>query len=238
MPDENALVLTAATPWEARPLARALGLVTDGPGLWRGTVGSRRSILVETGIGAAAAASAMERVFGSANGHTPGLAVSTGLCGALQPGLKPGDLVLDVHGAPVELALAAKPAAERAGVALHIGAIAHADHVLRPEEKRALGVKERAAAVDMESTAVRAWAEGRGSVFVAARAVLDSLEDTAPSSAPDGNTFPDLLRYAAAHWRELPHLAMTGLRTRAAMDALGRFLAIYLGEDHEHAPEA
>lgn len=238
MPDPSTLVLTAATAWEARPLARALGLLPDGPALWRGSVGARRAVLVETGMGSASTAAALERVLGTANGGTPGLAVSTGLCGGLQPGIKSGDLVLDVHGAPLEFALAARPAAERVQVPLHIGAIADADHVLLPAEKRALGAKARAAGVDMESAAVRSWAAGRGSVFLAVRAVLDALEDSVPTLAPQDDTAFGLLRYAASHWAELPHLALTGLRAKRAIDGLGRFLAEYLGETNEHVPEA
>ncbi|TBR20866.1 hypothetical protein EPO15_11855 [bacterium] len=231
----SAVLLTAATPWESRPLAKALGLLPDGPGLWRGTLGARRGILLETGMGGPAAAAALERVFGKANGSTPGLIVSTGLCGALQPELRPGDLVVDVHGGPAELALAAPAAAKKAGVTLHIGAVADADHVLTAAEKRALAGKLRAAAVDMESAAVRLWAGGRGSDFLAARAVLDALAEDAPSQAPEGGSFAAALRFAAAHWTKLPRLAATGWRARRGMDALGRFLSVYLGDLDEHA---
>lgn len=234
----DSVLLTAATPWESRPLAKALGLLPDGPRQWRGVLGARRGVLLETGMGAGAAAAALERAFGKANGSAPGLIVSAGLCGALLPELKPGDLIVDVHGGPVELALAAAPAARRAGVVLHIGAVADADHVLSPPEKRALGVKLRAAAVDMESAAVRAWAEGRGAAFVAARAVLDGLEDQAPASAPRDASFGAALRFAVRHWAALPRLAAAGWRTRRGMDALGRFLSHYLGDRDEHAPAA
>lgn len=232
------ILLTAATPWESRPLAKALGLLPDGPGLWRGSLGERRGVLLETGMGGPKAGAALDRVFGSANGSTPGLLVSTGLCGSLQEDVRPGDLVMDVHGGPLGLALAAHPAAKRAGVTLHMGAMADADHVLTPAEKRALAAKVRAAAVDMESAAVRAWAERRGSAFLAVRAVLDGLADEAPAAAPADGSFGAALRFAAAHWSELPRLAATGWRARRAMDALARFLSIYLGDLDEHAEAA
>jgi nucleoside phosphorylase len=234
----DAVLLTAATPWECRPLAKALGLLPDGPGLWSGSLGARRGVLLETGMGGPAASAALDRVFGTANGSTPGLLVSTGLCGALLPELKTGDLVVDVHGGPAAFALAAFPAAKRAGVTLHIGAVADADHVLTSAEKRALGAKVRAAAVDMESAAVRAWAARRGSAFVAARAVLDGLGEDAPSAAPEDGSFAAALRFAASHWSELPLLMATGWKARRGMDALGRFLSEYLGDLDEHAEAA
>lgn len=231
-------LLTAATPWEASPLAKALGLLPDGPGLWRGTLGAYRGVLLETGMGAAASTAALDRVFGNANGSTPGLIVSTGLCGSLQADVRPADVVVDAHGGPLHLAVSAPPAAKRAGVTLHMGAIADADHVLSVAEKRALAGKVRAAAVDMESAAVRAWAQRRDSAFVAARAVLDGLDDEAPSEGPADGSLGASLRFAAAHWARLPNLLAAGWRARRGMDALGRFLSIYLGDLDEHAEAA
>lgn len=238
MPDSSAVLLCAATPWEARPIARALGLLPERPALWTGTVGVRRAALLETGMGAAAVKTALERAYGSANGSTPALVLSTGLCGALQPGLRTGDVVLDLHGAPVELARPALAAAQRCGVQLHIGAFAHSDSVLSPGQKRALGLRTRAAAVDMESAPIRAWAQSRGSDFLTARAVLDSLEQSAPSAAPEGDGLGDILRFLWRHAGEVPSLLAAGLGTRRAMDALGRFLPEYLGDDDADAGQA
>ncbi|MBI5596939.1 MAG: hypothetical protein HY928_12680 [Elusimicrobia bacterium] len=238
MPDPSAILLCAATPWEARPIARALGLLAERPALWTGTVGVRRAALLETGIGAAAAKTALERAYGLANGSTPALVLSTGLCGALQPGLRTGDIVMDLHGAPLDLARRALGAAERGGVRLHVGSFAHADRVLSPADKRALGLRTRAAAVDMESAAIRSWAETRGSGFLTARAVLDALEQTAPSSAPDGEDLRDILSFLWRHAGEVPALVAAGLGARRAMDALGRFLAEYLGDDAADASPA
>lgn len=235
VPDPSSALLCAATPWEARPLAAALGLAPDGPGRWSGSAGRRRVALLQTGMGAPAVKTALERAYGSANGSTPALLVSTGLCGALQPGLRTGDVVIDLHGAPLELARPALPAAERSGVRLHVGTFAHSDAVLSPSQKRALGEKTRAAAVDMESAAVRGWAESRGAAFLTARAVLDPVDRAAPSAAPDGEGFAELLRFLWAHAAELPNLVATGWGARRAMDALGRFLPEYLGDDADDA---
>lgn len=232
MPDT--VLIAVATPWESRPLAKSLGLSPDGPGLWRGLSGGFRATLLETGIGPAAAAGALER-HAASNGKPPSLVVSAGLCGALQPGLRPGEVVLDARGAPLWLAKNAQPAAERAGVILHLGAVASADRVLDPAEKRALGDSQRAAAVDMESSAVRVWAEARSADFVAARAVLDAVGESAPNAAPEGEDTRSLLRFLAAHWTELPLLLRTGWRARRAMDALGRFLPEYLAAPGDDA---
>ncbi|MDE2290934.1 MAG: hypothetical protein KGL53_02530, partial [Elusimicrobia bacterium] len=60
---------------------------------------------------------------------------------------------------------------------------------------------------------------------------LDALDESAPDAAPEGERLPDLLRFAAAHWSQLPRLAAAGWKTRRAMDALGRFLSEYLQGD-------
>ena len=235
MPEPSSILLCAATSWEARPLAAALGLLPDHPGRWSGSVGSRRAALLQTGMGPSAAKASLERAYGSANGSTPALILSTGLCGALQPGLATGDIIIDLHGAPQEMALCAFSAAGRAAVRLHAGAFAHSDRVLTPEQKRALGNSTRAAAVDMESRAIREWAAPRGATVLTVRAVLDPLEGAVPSAAPDGEGFLELCRFALSHAAQLPLLIAAGLGTRRAMDALGRFLPEYLGDDADAA---
>lgn len=225
MPPERVL-LAVATPWEARPLARALGLCAAGPRAWQGAAGGRDVVLLETGMGRARVEAALAGV-----GDAPvpfALVVSAGLCGALQEGLEAGHLVFDGHGAPLELVQAALPAAERARARLSFGALAEARSVLSPAEKRALAAVQRAAAVDMESAAVRDWAAARGKDFLAVRAVFDALGESAPAEAPEDASLGASLRFAARHWRSLPRLAAAGWRSSRAMDALGRFLAEYL----------
>ena len=75
------VLITAATKWEYAPLARALRLTEVAPGRAEGVVAGRKIVLLKTGIGAKKAADAL------GNGLSPsdfGLAISAGLCGAMQ----------------------------------------------------------------------------------------------------------------------------------------------------------
>jgi nucleoside phosphorylase len=139
-----------------------------------------------------------------------------------------GDLVLDLQGSPAELPGEARGIAAEKSVPIHFGRIAQAQAVLSPAEKEARGRSERAAAVDMESAALRACAEKRGIPFIAVRVVLDGLADSLPTGLPEGEDFSSLWRYALSHWAELPLLLRTGLRQQRAMAALARFIPPFL----------
>lgn len=232
------ILVTAATPWESRPLAKALGLTAAGPRLYRGVLAGRAVWLLETGMGAAPAAAALAGLK-DPNGDGPlELVVSSGLAGALQPGIASGELVCDPHGGPVALARAARAAAESFGIPLHMGTALCAERVLGPEEKRRLGDRRRALAVDMESAAVRAWCEKRGTAFAVLRAVLDPVDERLPAGVPDGPGLWPALRFAAAHAGELPLLARLGWRQRRALRRLASVLRAVLEADlGEESPQ-
>jgi len=155
--------------------------------------------------------------------------ISSGLAGALQPGVRTGDLVADVREAPLELVQSMRETAEKRKLPIHMGVFLSANRVLHPAEKRELGTKQRALAVDMESGALRDWTRARGGTFLAIRAVLDEIDDDLPEDAPSNGAL-GTLAYAARHWRMLPKLAALGLRQGRAMRRLAIFLQAWLEE--------
>jgi len=222
-------VITAATPWESRPLARALGLqrrpddlrLHQGPGL----------LLVETGMGP-------ERTHAALRGLASRFAIrgiiGTGFAGALQPELLCGDIVVDPHDASCDLVDRVRRTATATRARLFLGRLASAPAPLcDPAAKRDLGLRTRATAVDMESSAARSWCVGRGVPFAGIRVILDSVDQRLPGTAPQGESLAALARYALASRGELPMLLSLAFQQRRAIRTLGRFLHSLMGEHHE-----
>ncbi len=205
-------LLCAATRWEALPLVRA----------FEGNAAIR---VLQTGIGKTKCAAALS------SAASPSLVVSTGYAGALQPGMKPGELVADVREADLELVKLARELAQSMSLPIHFGKIVHSDRVLgKAADKRALGARERASAVDMESLAIRDWARPLGVPVLVVRAVLDSVDDSLPEQVPGDEDLPALISYALSHPLELPRLMKLGLRQRRVMPRYARFLARFVPE--------
>ncbi|MBI3548360.1 MAG: hypothetical protein HY078_04825 [Elusimicrobia bacterium] len=219
------IVVTAATPWESQPLVRRWSLASAGEGLFKGALDGRRLVVAQTGVGLVKTRQTLSRI----ETGEPVIAVSSGLCGALQPGIKPGDLAVDLRGAPIEAVEAARETARALGLGFHAGIFHTSARVeSRPEAKRELGRSLRAVAVDMESAAVREWCASRGGLFLGARAVLDAVDDRLPDGAPEDASAGALARYALAHWSDLPLLLRLGARQRRAMRDLADFLDRWL----------
>ena len=222
--DGRPLLLTAATRWEAAPVAAALGLTPAGESRFEGVFAHRRVTLLKTGVGAPKTASAL----GGVKPADFGLALSVGLCGALQPGIRTGELVADVAEIELDYVVPLRETAQRLGLPLHFGRILHTNVVLSPEMKRKLGAEHRMLACDMETAALKRWARASGLPAVGLRAVLDELDQSVPADAPEGEDAASLARYALAHAKSLPALVMTGWRSARAMKTLSRLLAAYL----------
>lgn len=205
------VLVTAATRWEAEPLEKRLQNI---PNLR----------VVRTGIGPVKARQAVERL---ELDDSPLTVISSGLAGALQPGMRCADLAMDVREAPLELVQAARATAESLKIPLHLGVFLSTDHVVGPDKKRELGAKHRALAVDMESSALREWTIVQGGTFLTARAVLDEMDDELPTEAPEPG-IANSLKFAARHWRRLPALIGLGLKQRRAMLRLSSFLEEWL----------
>lgn len=220
----NSILLTAATRWEARPLAHALALSPSGPERWHGTVAGKSITLAQTGIGAIASARVLERDYAVDKFD---LAISAGLCGALQEGLRTGDIIADPNESEIEVVVLLRETALRLSLPFHFGRLLQTDVVLRPAVKRKLGTEHRAVACDMETAAVRRWGKARIPVL-GIRAVLDEIDEEIPASAPSGDDAASLVRFALAHACELPLLVRTGWRTARAMRTLSQFVKSYL----------
>src|SRR5262245_55050100 len=103
-----------------------------------GLFGDIRVALAESGMGPLVAKKATQALI---DGHTPSWIVSAGFSGALQPGMKLGDIVVanavaDLHGA--ELAIDLKMPADPAR-GLHVGRLLTVERIVRTvDEKKAL----------------------------------------------------------------------------------------------------
>jgi nucleoside phosphorylase len=218
------VLITAATIWEFSPLAKALNLTKTAAGRAEGSVAGRRVVLLKTGIGAKNAADAL------GNGFAPsdfGLAISAGLCGAMQKEAKTGHLVADAREADLDLVKPLRTTALALGMPFHFGKILHTNIVLQPAAKKALGEEQRALACDMETASLRRWADGKTDA-IAVRVILDEVNDILPGDMPEGEDFVSLARYALTHASTLPSLIGTGMRSARAMKTLSRFLKAYL----------
>jgi nucleoside phosphorylase len=220
----SSILITAATRWEARPLIKALGLSPFGEDRHEGIIAGRRVVLIKTGMGAARTAVVLERNFVAGDF---GLALSAGLCGAMQPELKTGDIVADGSGAEAASVAALRATAQALRMRFYFGRLLHTNIVLAPAAKRKLGQEHRVAACDMETAAVRRWAQTKVPV-IGLRAVLDEIGDELPADAPESEDAAALARYALNHAASLPGLIRTGLRSGRAMKNLSIFLKAYL----------
>jgi len=146
------------------------------------------------------------------------------LCGALDPALRAGDIVVDGE-------VAAFPALSTRRFVT--GRMHSLDHVaVTSKEKRNLRNQTGAIAVDMETAAIRERAEAWGLPFYCVRVVSDSAGDNLPL---DFNSYRDsrgefsrvkiALAALGSPLQVLPRLMEFDKSCRQAADTLGEFLA-------------
>ena len=217
------ILITAATAWEARPLARALRLEPAGGDRFEGTIAGRRVVLLKTGVGATKTTDKLNGL----NGNEWLLAISAGLCGSMQKDVRHGDIVADVREAALDFVGPLRETAVSLKIPFHFGKILHTNIVLKAAAKRALGEEQRTIACDMETASVRRWADGKIPA-IGVRVVLDEVDEDIPSDAPEGEDAASLARFMLTHAASLPSLIRTGYRSARAMKTLGRCLAAYL----------
>lgn len=201
----------------------------------QGSLKGRRIVLAVSGVGRQRAAKATEALI---DGHRPQWVVSAGFAGALKPALRPQDIVVadrlfDVAGRDLTIDVEPWPGALADAPGVHRGGLLTADSLVRlPKQKRGLGGKFDALAVDMESFAVAEQCRRRGVRFLALRVIYDALDDELPTEIEGllaQRTSPARLGAAlGAIWRRPASLKdLWRLQENALLsaDRLGRALA-------------
>lgn len=228
------LILTAVE-LEARALARQLELPAlpslAFPAFGRGTlrlapVGLRAGLL-------SARWSALRL------GLDQPLVISAGVCGALTPELRPGDLVLpeSVIGPAAERLNVTPTAYARAAAlapAARHGTLATSREVVAtPLDKASLHARTGAVAVDMESSLILTFAAGAGCPTLVVRGVSDAAGDTVPPELIGLLTEAGKLRTARAlalgvtRPQVLPRALALRNATRRALATIARLLGAF-----------
>jgi len=149
----------------------------------RGRLEDRLLAVVRSGAGRDAAASATEAVI---RGHQPGWVISAGFAGGLDPKLERGDVLMadhlvDTAGEQLDIDLTVDPTELAKTPGVHVGRLLTADRIIRtPDEKRSLGEKHAAVAVDMETFAVAQVCRGAKVRLMAVRVISDAADDELP----------------------------------------------------------
>jgi hypothetical protein len=228
------LILTAVE-LEARAMARHLELPAipsfPFPVFGRGTV---RLAPVGLRAGQLAARWPSLRV-----GLEPPLVISAGVCGALSPDLRAGDLVLpeSVIGPAAErLNVTPTPYGRATGLAsgARRGTLTTSrDVVATPEAKAALYSQTGAVAVDMESALILAHAARAGCPTLVVRAVSDVASESLPPEliglvTEDGKLRTSrALALAVTRPRVLPRAMALRRATQRGLVAVARLLAAF-----------
>jgi adenosylhomocysteine nucleosidase len=194
-----------------RRLADRSALGIDGLRGFRARLGTAEIVGIATGLGTRRAADTARRAMQSfaAQNLSTDLVIATGLAGALNEELQPGDLVLadrlildggrpDLPPATIEIPSADlarfKAALEARRLTFATGTILTAAQILNAgAAKHDARVRTGALAVDMESAAVAVEARRRGLRFACIRAVLDTVHEEivgAELAGPDGEVRP------------------------------------------------
>jgi adenosylhomocysteine nucleosidase len=150
---------------------------------WQGGLNGRGIVVIHAGVGQVNAAAATTALI---LGHKPKWVISAGLAGGLQPGVKRGDIVmpdciLGEDGRRLAIDLAISPEQKAATPGLHVGALLTIDRVAyKAAEKRNLGVRHGALAVDMETVGVAEVCRREKLRFMAVRVISDAVNEELP----------------------------------------------------------
>jgi len=180
----------------------------------------------------------------------PTVVVSTGCADALTADPGSGDLVVAEENVGAQgntrTTNAAwreryRTAAVEAGLRVWAGRILTSSRMLLGvEEKRRLGERANALAVEMEGTAIADWSRAAGVEFAAARTILDPLEPSIPAEIPlivtdSGRPSPRaLIRAIGRRPSLIPELIQLGaamVRCRRALAVVHRELIKGLSQD-------
>ena len=215
------VVVFAAVDLEATGLARLLGLARLAGDDWPHWGGGALELVV-VGPRARLLEARAARI------GVPALVVSAGVCGALSPDLREGDLVVP------ETVLG--PAGERwatadvAGLPRRGTLTTVTDVVPTPAAKARLWVETAALACDMESAAILEWARARGIAAAVIRGVSDTAERGVPADLaavvePDGRVrTARAVRAVLARPRAIADAMTLRSGTNAALKSVARAL--------------
>jgi adenosylhomocysteine nucleosidase len=148
-----------------------------------GGLKGRRIVVVESGIGAEAAARATDALI---QGHQPRWIISAGFAGGLHDQLAQCDILLadevvDAAGRALAIDLPFDRDTIAAQPRLHVGRLLTSDRVIaEAAEKAALGHRHNALAVDMESLAVAEVCRQEQTRFLSVRIISDAVGHTLP----------------------------------------------------------
>jgi hypothetical protein len=169
------------------------------------------------------------------------LVISAGTCGALAPDLGVGDLllpesVLGLDGERVNVTPGAHAAALRLAPGARQGLLLTSrDPVGTPEEKAERFHATAAAAVDLESALILAWAARQGCPSLVVRAVSDTARQHLPSELGGVVTPEGRIRAGRAvalfltHPQTIPHALLLQRGTGRALESVARLLAALVG---------
>jgi len=216
--------------------------------LWQGTYRGTTIHFLKTGVGPFRAGDRLQRLL---TAFRPTQILVIGYAGALDPSLKPGDLVigskacifgikpdkklpierLELSGCwemahDIEMAHLARAA----GLGIQCGTILTSPHIIgAPQQKRILHLRFQAVAIDMETAALAQVACAAGIPVSCARAVSDASEDEflAPFSYdPQSNLMVQAAKaVAAGNW--IRRCREWRRRAGLARASLGTFLEDY-----------
>jgi adenosylhomocysteine nucleosidase len=149
-----------------------------------GMLRRRTVVVVTTGMGELAAARGTQALIA---GHRPSWVISAGFAGGLDPLVKRGDIVMagslvgtDGRRLKIDLKIGTEAVAATKG--LHVGSCAASPTILhRPADKRKLGRRSGALAVDMESWAVGEVCRQAKTRFLSIRVISDGVDDELPA---------------------------------------------------------
>jgi adenosylhomocysteine nucleosidase len=207
----------------ARPLAYGLRFACEG------NLNGSRILMVADGPGMQLAGAATDTV----RRHIrPDAVVSTGFCGALDPALKLGDLVVAQGVIDNENKDAYETVEPQCGAAAQRGPVLSVNRVAGSVSDRAALRLTGACAVEMEAAAVAARARVWDVPFYCVRTVSDAADEDFPIDFnrvrdPDGRFSRSRIVVAAAlkPWSRVPFLLKLDRNCRVASERLGEFFA-------------
>jgi adenosylhomocysteine nucleosidase len=165
-------------------LSQARVIRGNGFTMRQGRCRDREVVLIESGPGSSRVAQAAHALI---DAHRPRVVVSAGFAGGLVSGVARQDLVVadsvldGLRGTEIAVDSVQMLPWLAEVRNLHVGRVLTFDRVVRlAEEKRSLGSRHGALAVDMESFAVAEVCRSREAIFLNIRAISDAVDDELP----------------------------------------------------------